>query len=319
MSTENIMLSSMSQWIAGKASCFIFSISFESRSTAVYKQVAKCFSQTVGFYNANHAYNDKALEDARGLSGNLKVEPINSDNPILTLDKMVDVIKRELGSDKAVTIALDITCFTKESLAMLIRVLRFVLAPGSKITCLYLKAEHYAYEDTKSGKEGWLSRGIANIRSILGYRGDVSLLAETHLIVLPGFETERAHSIVDTLQPNRLTVGTIDAAESVRPEFAIKTAQMTERLENYYPDQNIQHINFSAKDPFFTRDNILKCCVAAENTVVACLNNKVAAVGVCLAAAANPAIQLVYAQPLEFNRENRSVPSSEVLVFELFF
>jgi hypothetical protein len=41
----------------------------------------------------------------------------------------------------------------------------------------------------------------------LGYSGTVSLSAETHLIIVSGFEYERAQEIVDAVQPTRVSLG----------------------------------------------------------------------------------------------------------------
>ena len=200
---------------------------------------------------------------------------------------------------------------------MLIMTLRHLLPSESHIYCLYNKADGYGENSKDKEHHGWLTRGIVGIRSILGFRGRVSLVADTHLILLPGFEIERAHGIIDTLQPNRLTIGQIDSVESIRPEFAPVVGEMNERLVNYYPDQKISHFTFSSRDPVFTRRSVLDCVVEAENTIIACLNTKLAMMGVIMAALSNRDIQLVYAQPVQYNLKGLSKPSDEALAFDV--
>jgi hypothetical protein len=200
---------------------------------------------------------------------------------------------------------------------MLIMALKYMLPVGSRIRCLYDKANDYAKHPHDIEYHGWLTRGIVDIRSILGYGGRISLIADTHLILLPGFETERAHGIIDSLQPDRLTIGHINPEESIRPEFAPVLENFTEQLTNYNPDWKIEHFQFSARDPIQTSYNLLARVNDSENTIVACLNTKLAMMGVIIAALANRNIQLVYSQPAKYNIKCLSAPSDEAIAFDV--
>lgn len=317
MSIEAIHLSTLAQWCASKADWFLFSISYEARSPMVRRSIAGAPLRFMGFHNANHSYNDEALRCARAEVDGLAEVALSSDAPLSSLDAMRQAVGSQIVGTSPVSVVVDITCFTRESLAMLIMTLRHLLPRESRIHCLYNKATGYGENAKDKAHHGWLTRGIVGIRSILGFRGRVSLIADTHLILLPGFEIERAHGIIDTLQPNRITIGQIDSVESIRPEFAPVVGEMNERLVNYYPDQKISHFTFSSRDPVYTRRSVLEHVAESENTVIACLNTKLAMMGVIMAALSNRSIQLLYAQPVQYNLKGLSEPSDEALAFEV--
>ena len=55
--------------------------------------------------------------------------------------------------------------------------------------------------------EKWLSKGVKEIRSVLGFPGEILPSRKNHLIVLTGYEYERAKTIIDILQPYSLALG----------------------------------------------------------------------------------------------------------------
>ena len=65
---------------------------------------------------------------------------------------------------------IDATTFTRESLLILVRFLKQSLKTSDSVQFLYAPAKEYSigtqYEDK------WLSRGIREVRSVLGYPGD---------------------------------------------------------------------------------------------------------------------------------------------------
>lgn len=317
MSMETVQLGNLPQWLTGKADWFLFSISYEARSPMARASIAKAPVRFMGFHNANHSYNSDALDCAKTEVAGLIEVALDSDAPLKSLDAIRHAVLAHFVGRVPVNVVIDITCFTREALAMLIVTLQHLLPSDSRIHCLYNEASGYGESPKDKEHHGWLTRGIVGIRSILGFRGRVSLIADTHLILLPGFEIERAHGIIDTLQPNRLTIGQIDPEESIRPEFAPVVGEMNERLVNYYSDLSISHFKFSSRDPILTQQSVLKCVVESENTVIACLNTKLAMMGVIMAALSNRDIQLVYAQPVQYNLKGLSKPSNDALVFEV--
>ena len=317
MKGEMIHLDDLASWLNGKADWILYSISYEARSPIVRRNANQPNIRNMGFYHENHDYNNDALTSANAEAPDAILVPLNSDAPLISLDRIRTAVGENLSMRSPLNVIVDITCFTRETLAMLIMVLHHMLPQGSKIRCVYNKAEKYADPLKDGDLHNWLSRGIVDIRSVLGYRGRVSLVAKTHLIVIPGFEAERAQAIIEELQPDRLTIGKPSTDESFRPEFALLVEEIIERLKGYYPEKSIAHFTFSSRDPFRTEESLLKCLRAGENTIVACLNTKVTMMGVILAALSNRDIQLVYAQPAHYNLSCLSDPSEDLLVFDL--
>lgn len=311
---ESIDAGAVATWLEGQASHLLFSVSYEPRSAIIREKVAASGVKLYGFFNENHSYLDQEVTTVKQRAPLCEFVPLNSDKPLQTFDKMRAFVRATFPTKVAV--AVDITCFTREALAMLLVILHHDLPAGSSILCLYTTAKDYPEGPKGSEFDGWLSHGIADIRSVLAYRGNVSLLAKTHLILFPGFEVERAHSIVDTLQANRITIGEVAEGHSIQPHFMERCVQMTQRLEAYYPEQRLEHVPFSPRDPFWTRDQLLQRVRTDENTVVACMNSKVAMAGVCMAALACPSIQLIYAQPVSYNTRHCATPGGAILSFK---
>lgn len=312
MNVDTTELSKLPEAMKGKIDLLLFSVSYERRSSVIWNSIWSQCQKQMAFYNSNHDYLKTSVEDVKKNLPSASLVPINSDNPVGTFDKLRQVMS---GFHGPVKVGLDITCFTREALAMLLLVLRHSLPEKSTLLCLYTVAAEYTASAKNKERDGWLSRGIAEVRSVLGYRGHVSLLATTHLIILPGFEVDRAQSIVDTLQPDRLTIGQLPPSENVSPQFTDRAAKMAERLRAYYPEQHLSNLSFSAKNPFATRDALLSVLVEQENTIVACLNTKIATVGVCMAAQSKSCVQLVYAQPVQYNVTDFAVPSTTIISF----
>src|SRR5690606_11403252 len=129
----------------------------------------------------------------------------DSDHPLRSFDSIRQAVIDLANKVEVKRVVIDISCFTRESLAMLIVALKHILPHSVGIRMIYTKVSDYPRDQTESGSVPWFSRGISEVRSILGYRGTVQPLAKTHLILLPGFETERAQAIVDALEPDSLT------------------------------------------------------------------------------------------------------------------
>jgi hypothetical protein len=189
------------------------------------------------------------------------------------------------------------------------------LPKGSMVTAFYQKASSYG----RSRGGGWLTEGVREVRTILGYTGTISLSSNTHLIILPGFEHERAQEIVDAVQPDRISLGHAAAENSISVTLSLDHDNSLKRLEALYLGPSFDRFDFSCVDPFRTQDSLLKVVQTSSNynVVVACLNTKPATLGVCLAALKRPSIQLIYAQPICYNISGYSRPLGEVLFFDL--
>lgn len=296
----------------------IVSATFEPRAFTLWNQISdRIPGRKIVCYNANHrSYIQKSLQEFSERAEPDAV-PLNSDDPRITFDALKEAIE---GLPRG-RVAIDITGFTKESLAMLLYIARYRLADPSKLCVYYHRAAAYGASPSK----GWLSRGIKDVRSIVGFGGHVRVSGDTHLFILPGFETDRARNIIDAVEPDMISIG-VPLVSSGRDHDAggfsnpheEPLLEFVREIQNVYANIGLSQFDFSALDPIRTRDSIMAAVAGEENNVVvACLNSKVSTVGACLAAICNPMIQMLYAQPISYNIECYSEPSGEFLFFNI--
>lgn len=292
------------------------SASYEERAYGVTQQLrdgvrGRCYV----CYNGNHSsYLHNSVQRFKLLVPHAELVVLDSDRPVETFNTLRTVVD-SISKSGPCHLGIDVTCFTREATSILLFMLCRGLPKGSVVTLFYQKAKTYG----RSRRGGWLTEGCREVRTILGYAGAVKLGSRTHLVVLPGFEYERAQEIVDAVQPDRISLGHSTAEESISTTLSHDHDAFLQRLAGLYLGPSFDPFEFSCVDPFRTRHSVLKVIRASSdmNVVVACLNTKPAMVGVCLAAMENPKVQIVYAQPVGYNTTDYSEPLGEVLFFTL--
>lgn len=203
---------------------------------------------------------------------------------------------------------LDISTFTRESLLIIIKYFELYRSSLDTIK-LYYRAANVSDH---------LSSGLVQVRSVIGYMGNIESDKPLHVVVLSGFEYERAKDVIDTLEPQFISIGYGSLGQSVTDELQRKNAQFTERLIACYTQENINVFEHSVIDPFSASEQILKLAEAYHdhNIVIVPLNNKISTVAVGLAAQKNTAIQVCYPQMASYNTFSYSVPLDECFIFD---
>jgi len=296
----------------------IVSASYEERAYGIWEHVhGGVKGRKFICFNANHeSYLRDNVTRFREVDQEASLVSLDSNDPYVTFEAIRAVVDglRDAG---ACHLAVDLTGFTREALAILIYLAKWRLAPGSRVTAFYHKAKRYG----RTPKKGWLTQGVREVRSVLGYAGQMRISANTHLVLLAGFETERAQEIIDTIEPGLLSLGMIGGPQPVpvEPNPHDETLkEFTARVRSFYAGAQLDEFPFSSSDPLFTRDSILEVAKKSKrNVILACLNSKPAMVGACLAAIEYPMIQLIYAQPLYYNTTSYSEPSGKILLFSV--
>ncbi len=296
----------------------IVSASYEERAYSIWQSIGgKIKGKKFVFHNENHAaYLKYSLQRFRDSDATIQPVALNSDQPKITFESIKRVVEDIRDSGKC-RLALDLTGLTREALAIFLYIAKNRLMAGSKVFAFYHRAASYG----RTTKKGWLSQGVREVRSILGYAGKMGLSAETHLMMIAGFETERAQEIIDTIEPTRLSLGTLGGTNlpvELNNPHNRPLKEFIARVRLSYANAKFDEFEFSTSDPVFTRDQILrKAKGSCSNLVLSCLNSKPAMVGSCLAAMENPVIQLIYAQPLHYNITSYSEASGDILFFEV--
>lgn len=247
-----------------------------------------------------------------GSSDKIEDVALHRNEPVKTADNFIKFLDKHPSSNGGICVV-DISTFTHEALLIILRVLSSPQR-GYKVLCTYNPARIYSEDESDKNKK-WLSRGIKSVRSVLGYAGLWVPSQESHLIVLPGYEDDRAERLISSYEPDKLSLGICRDSfstelDEVRNVFYKKVAASFPECEKF---------EFSASDPFSVKETILKLASenGGRNIVVAPMNTKISTIGVAMAAMENDDIQIVYAQPEVYNVNNYSRPSDKCIYFSL--
>jgi hypothetical protein len=284
---------------------FVCNASFEDRCRSIashldYTRIEK----TLLYYNTeSEAMFAENLGQLRNLVGENRMEiPLSREQPLKTIDGLLDSI-RFLKKERPMSYVIDITSFTHETLLMLLKVLALSTSNQDSVTLLYSPAEKYA---------PWLTKGITDIRAVLGYPGLVFPYRRTHLLLLVGHEWERALKLIQKLEAAVVTLGVGRAEDSISSSHYKTNIKHFDRLRAIY--RGVRSFEFSCNDPLKT-----SAAIAAEveavggdyDTIISPMNTKLSTVGAALAAFHDPKLQLCYAQASLYNTTNYSIPGGD--------
>lgn len=239
---------------------------------------------------------------------------IDGDNPLLTADSILETVGKALPDHRA-RIVIDTTTYTRESLLVLLRFLHEVRDRISKVEFLYAHAKEYSIGDKK--EEKWLSKGIREVRSVLGFPGDLLPSRNNHLIVLLGFEDERALNLVREFEPSVISLGVGDRRESGTEPHQDVNDDRCEKLKSVLPSVNL--FTFTAYDAFKAKSTIRQQIdkFPGLNAVIAPMNTKISTLGAGLLGIEDTSIQICYAQPNIYNYDRYSLPDDDYYSFAI--
>jgi hypothetical protein len=306
--------------IPGKYNVFICSASFEKRCLSVCLSIKNIkFQKSFIIFNKEYEIysKDNMSRQKKILGRYCSLVQSSLRNPLLAADKIKENIIEYIQTNKIKRILLDITTFNHESLLILLKLLK-VYCPNCEITCLYTNAKDYCLGDNVDEK--WLSKGIEEIRSVLGYPGNLIPSKKTHLIVIVGYEYERAVSMINMLEPNFLSLGygkSENATVEKDREANSHYLKLVMEMSPSYP--NINKFKISCNDPYETYKNLKKQIqrIKNENILIAPMNNKISTIGVGLLALQYEKIQICYGPAITYNLLNYSTPGDLCYIFDI--
>ena len=236
--------------------------------------------------------------------------------------ELADEISMTVQSfDQRIKTIVDITSMSHELLSVLIAILRSEGKLEHTVLC-YTGAERYSFNTSKD--EIWLSRGVSSIRSVLGFGGEQLPSKKLHLIITVGFEVERAMEVIATYEPAALSLGIGRREESVSLAHHDANLNFFTRLESFVRDQEntcerVSKFEFSCIDPFVAKTDLSEHVEKFQdfNTVICPLNTKISTVGIALLCLDQPALQLCYAQPMEYNTDGYATASDIIRVIDV--
>lgn len=307
----------------GKVDYFMSFCGFQKRCLSVPSHFpTEDINKAIVFMNEEPAFeslqNRKKLESLLG--DRLVIRPVKLFDPLSIADAFIEELKiiREATKNPP-HILLDITSFTHESLLILFALIKQFL-PDANVDCIYTCASSYASE-CDNNSEKWLSRGIREVRSVLGYAGAIQPSQDTVLIVMAGYEYERAWHLIDDISPEELIITYNDdcgSTDQTNGAANSEYAKLLHDLAAYY--QNPKQYVIPSNNPFDTAKKLKQIVDTISNNmniIVAPMNNKLATIGAALVAIEYPRIQLCYAPAVYYNTANYSIEGDSCYLFSI--
>jgi hypothetical protein len=314
---EPLLLSDLATALDQHFDVFICSASYEERCKSIpdaladHRRVGKrlvCFNQ-----KSSSAVASNAEYLLSRLGSNSERVPLDKTSSLTTADNLQRALTRVGGEDDP-SYLIDITTFTHEALLILLCLLK-ARVRQSPVMLAYAPAADYSIGLPPNEK--WLSKGITGIRSVLGYPGDSRPSRKSHLIVLVGFEADRAERLIDEYQPHVISLGYGQAGTATAIQHEQVNRLAFERLASKFPVCNV--FEFSCVDVATVESTVSAQALLFPdcNVVVAPMNTKLSTVGVAGAAFRNDNIQLCYASASQYNIEGYSRPGSTCILTAL--
>jgi hypothetical protein len=309
-------------WLHGseapKPQIVLCNASYEGRCLSVALQVRTDELEValVGVNDNLRTHVGENAEKLRALFGSAaQMVVTDSTQPLITADAWMAALRKIAGQQPRHFLC-DITTFTHESLLILLKLLGMHMREGD--SCLFAYSGAAEYDSPRKGHEKWLSKGVQDVRTVLGYPGVIRPSQRTHLIILVGYEHERATRLIQVFEPNRVSLGksgdgtsTDEKHQASNEKFHQLASEMAKR---YAP---VETFEFPCNDPWGAQAAVLTQASRFKdyNVVVAPMNTKISTVGCALAASANESIQLCYAQPIRYNYAHYSTPGESCYLF----
>ena len=312
MSIQRVPLGDVRKHLRLPCGLFVCSSSFETRCLSIPRTLCRGdFAKALILVNTDRLSYVKENRDLLldHFSSAAQVVDIQIQDPLQTADRLCSALVSARSAGEVPEIVVDVTTFTHESLLILLKLLQIHFSESS-VTVVYASASEYSVGDAIEDK--WLSKGVVCVRTVLGYPGTVLPSRQTHLVLLVGYEHQRATRLIEILEPSSLSLGygkpgstTTDKDKDASRHYA----ELVKRTAGFCTE--VTTFEFSCNDPFETRDIILRQCTrnSGKNIVLAPMSNKMSTIGAALAAFSRESIQVCYAPALHYNYAGYSQPS----------
>lgn len=318
-----VELSKLKEALGEAPELFICSASFEDRCRSVAEQInPDSVKNVVVLENTDFdvfiSKNASLIKDR--FADKARTVPLRTNDPLFVADKLIKEVLPVINSCLGLCL-IDLTTLTHEQVLILIRLL-FEVKPPGKVLLAYTGASDYSINT--DAKEKWLSKGVSVTRSVLGFPGVMLPSRRLHLIVLVGFEHERAEKLIERYEPAMITLGLGRKEQSITTDHHQTNAEFHQRVREFAESlsqvlTDVHQFEFSCIKPAVAMADILaEASKHPDYNIAICpMNTKLSTIGAALAAFREDRIQLVYAQPVEYNIEGYSVPGDSCTIFEL--
>lgn len=313
-SVKHLRLTELADTILQPVDVFLCSASYEDRSISVSSAIAGNIRLAMICHHRKlsspAAKNLRRLQDIFG--GRAVMVPVERFAPIRTADSIQTALSRLGVNDNPHRYLIDITTFTHENLLILLSILRMQLSRKDSVEFVYTAAAEYGVALTPEDK--WLSKGVQDVRSVLGYPGTIRPARNSHLIVLVGFEADRAVELIESYEPSFLSLGFGDETSATGPGHFLINKSALRSIAN--KTRSYGEFSFSTTDPYQTEMSIKAQIesVPGCNILIAPMNTKISTLGAAIVAFGNSDIRLCYASALIYNVQGYSKPGNDCYV-----
>lgn len=296
---------------------FICCASFEERCLIIPQRIMKKkFNKVIIIENQNGSdilkNNSVILQHDYRNSKCCQLLSVDFNDPLMIADQIASSISSIQG--RKLKILIDISTFTHEALLICLKVFR-LLKRIEEITYVYLNASEYCPNTPVEKK--WLSQGCKNVHSVLGYPGMLFPSLKTHLIVIVGYEYNRAFDMISTIEPNSISLVYGEPSNSTTTKDREANKVFNELVvQMAFEYEKIESIQAPCDDPIAISEK-LKSIYSnheSENIVVVPMNNKMSTLGVAFSAFENEQVQVCYAPAVIYNENNYSIPGNDCFI-----
>lgn len=301
-------------------SLFITSASYEGRCLTVPQAVADSPKKVIVFWVENlFPAIEVNLGKIEKWIGGEKVCKVATDisNPVASASAIDQAVMMGLNGEDGADVVIDITTFTHEHLLFLIKSLDARKEKIKSLKCIYSGATEYSYNEKDTSK--WLSKGCAEVRSVVGYPGTIYPGVENVLIIVVGFEHERAECVMDEMVPDSLYLGLGEPDSVTDAAHRAPLLLFSKMLEESIAiRQNVHKFSFSANNPDDAFKQLKEVIDSTPNCnhIIVPMNTKLSTLAVAAIGLKNPEVQLCYAQPETYNFEAYSKPSDRIYLLD---
>lgn len=317
-STKTIPIPDISDEIPDNCA-LIGCLSFEPRCLCIPLNIALKASRVVMFRN-KELQGDSILRNVEVITmqyPSSRILDVSFKKPTELANSMAKVVE-ELSKSYD-NLMIDVTTFTHESLVMLLRIVHLFHSGFKSILCVYVGADQYS--PGMKAEDTWLSKGCKDVRNIIGFPGLLRPIEKTSLVILAGFEMERATRLIELIEPDRLILG--NGIDPINKNHSEKMAYFQRKFHLWQLEfKNIEHncFDFSCKDIEQTIQQIKNIISQRpnDNYILVPLNTKLSTIAATLVGLENRRIQLCYAIPEIYNVNNYAMPGDNVTVVDLY-
>jgi hypothetical protein len=281
---------------------FVTCVSFEERCLGIPRILSEDYRFKNGFIFAYDDPSEKRTEHLGEMQHILqarghiqRIETAESD-PLPALGQLGSRLQALNFDRNRSVITLDITTFTKRHLLLLLKTVDN-LDLSSRLRIYYSEPRDYVTELFLP-----MSMGIRNISPITGFVGHAPLSKPTLLVVLLGYEGDRAKAIYENLDPNEVLL--VIPRPAYHPEWEGRTEEMNKHLIRMVGQASVRYTH--SQDALLVakqlEDMLVGFPLEKWRCSVAPLGTKPQTLGVYLFWRKNRGkFSLIYAQPLRHN------------------